>query len=113
MASIMTVSDEAYALLVLENSWDVWTQNYTTGDTGNEIAGSDGGSGVLVKCLYTNHGGVGKRYGGWETKGYARFNTIYDQVEHLLESENSIALESMFMNMQKKDTNVTKMGGKK
>ena len=27
MASIMTVSDEAYALLVLENSWDVWTQS--------------------------------------------------------------------------------------
>ena len=38
MASIMTVSDEAYALLVLENSWDVWTQNYTTGDTGNDIS---------------------------------------------------------------------------
>ena len=104
MASIMTVSNEAYALLVLENIWD---------DTGNDIADSDGGSGVLVKCLYTNHGGVGKRYGGWETKGYARFNTIYDQVEHLRESANSIALESMFMNMQKKDTNVTKMGGKK
>jgi hypothetical protein len=37
-ASIMTVSDEAYALFVLENSWDVWTQNYTTGDTGNDIS---------------------------------------------------------------------------
>jgi hypothetical protein len=49
MASIMvTVLDEAYALLVLENSWDVWTQNYTTGDTGNDITDSDGGSGVLV-----------------------------------------------------------------
>jgi hypothetical protein len=44
MASIMTVSNEAYALLVLENIWD---------DTGNDIADSDGGSGVLVKCLYT------------------------------------------------------------
>ena len=67
-----------------------------------------------MKCLYTNHGGVGKWYGGWETKDYARFNTFYDQVEHLREeSANSIALESMFMNMQKKDTNVTKMGSKK
>jgi hypothetical protein len=74
--------------------------------------GSDGGSGVLVKCLFTNHGGVGKRYGEWETKSYARFNAIYDQVEDLRESENSIALESTFMNMQEKDTNVTKQNGR-
>jgi len=34
------------------------------------------------KFVYTGTGENGKRYGDWDAKGYARFNSLYDIVVH-------------------------------
>ena len=61
-------------MLVLENCWDVWLHNAMMKGHEDDIS--------APKYVYTGTGGQGKRQGGWDAKGYARFNSLYDIVAH-------------------------------
>jgi hypothetical protein len=64
----VTVSDEAFALFLLENSWDVWI---ATSAKETEIP----------ETRYSQRGPGIKKYGGWTEEGIERFNKLYDIVE--------------------------------
>ena len=75
LSDYVTVSDEAFAFLVVENSLDRWTDMWVKN---NKKTSS-------VPALYTNAGvsakdGRTKRYCGWSAEGIARFNLINDAV---------------------------------
>jgi hypothetical protein len=93
-SDILTMTDEAFAYLVLENSWDVWFQRYVTFKN-EEIPKY-----LQIKCVYTNNGGVGARYGGWSSQGYTQFNVYYEKIVMMRSTQNSIDLEETFRKMQ-------------
>jgi hypothetical protein len=87
---IATESDEAMGLLLLENSWDKWMNEFA--EDKELLRQNDG---VLPKLdrrkipykhvvgtLYTNNGSdAGGRYSGWTTEGKKRYNEYFEKVE--------------------------------
>ena len=87
---LITISSEAFGLLLLENHWDRWLDVYAK--CGGRI-GPKGGTKLkdvdsIVQPKYTRGGlkngsdksiGVGK---GWSVEGILRFNTLIQQVKN-------------------------------
>ena len=93
---ICTVSDEAFALLLLENSWDRWWDLYHK-DPATLLPRRGGGgrhqedgnpvvSNVMTKYTtggykYENAGEGSRNKKGWSKEGVLRYNQLYDLVE--------------------------------
>lgn len=77
---LATVTDEAFALLVLENIWDVWT---TTPLEELKKAPVDGnGKRVVRPGKYTSKWQSVKRLEGWSEEGLERMNALMDLVKN-------------------------------
>ena len=80
LSEYCTASGEAFALLTLENNYDRWEDMAKTGDYADK-------NGTAPEALYTNSGksnngkGAPKRFQGWSTDGYARFDALYNLVK--------------------------------
>jgi hypothetical protein len=82
--SMATISDEAFALLQLENSETRWAAEFAFKNKGQEISQKD-----LPQPLYTSGGsnnkseqrGFTKKHGGWSEDGIKRFNDIYKLID--------------------------------
>ena len=77
MPNALTVSDEAFVLLSIENCWDA-IQDQIQEDEDQESG--NGRQGVYARGKCTNHG-MNSRYGGWSPEGIQRFNKLYELVE--------------------------------
>jgi hypothetical protein len=75
ISQVLTVSDEAFVLLSIENGWDAIQKDIDD----NEDEGHTKRN-VYARGKYTNHG-TNLRYGGWSPEGIERFNELYDMVE--------------------------------
>jgi len=79
-----TVSDEAFAYLLVGNYWDYWSnlnlQDYKTDATYdkefNKKIKWTATWGKYTKIAYR-----ARRYGGWTTSGLLRFNELFHQVQ--------------------------------
>lgn len=78
-----TVTDEALALLQLENSEIRWSTEFSKSESGIEVNQNE-----LPQPLYTSGGqnkndqkGFTKRHGGWTRDGIIRFNVLCTNVE--------------------------------
>jgi hypothetical protein len=76
MTLYVTISDEAFALLTLENNYDRWIDMWRN----DNLKTSE------VEAKWTNAGqslsnGQSKRFNGWKQDGYTRYNELYDLVE--------------------------------
>jgi hypothetical protein len=88
ISKIATPSDEALALLLLENSHYRWQMEFEQKEKlGNgQEDGAQQGSADLPPPKYTSAGGkrnqkgFTKKYGGWNKSGIERFNELYDHV---------------------------------
>jgi hypothetical protein len=67
ISEIATVSDEAFAILLLENNYDVWTK---------EVLGPTTGSDTVVTSKYTLNGAGTKKNQGWTNEGLNRYNKL-------------------------------------
>lgn len=85
LSKIVTIADEALALVVLENNFLEWIEIAK----GNEIDKKS------RKTKYThggvNHDGTKK---GWTLEGKLRFNCIFDEVQRQRETRTSKQLEA-------------------
>jgi hypothetical protein len=79
ISNTVTVSDEAFVLLSIENCWDA-IQDEIQEDGEDEESSGMGKQGVYPRGKYTNHG-TNSRYGGWSPQGINRFNELYELVE--------------------------------
>ena len=81
ISSLITVSDEAFALLVLENGWEKQKQHYE-----NKL--KDVKEKKKIKSLYTNDERDGNSsFDGWKPEGLARFNCL---VYEVIKDRNSL-----------------------
>jgi hypothetical protein len=76
ISQIATVSDEAFALVLLENNFNVWSDMYTKGVT----------KGSAINPEYTNGGnslsnGRSRKYKGWSDAGIDKYNDLFDKVK--------------------------------
>ena len=97
---VLSVSDEAFALIVLENNWSRWIDvfNINGGKVPKNGVGRKTGENVsLVPTKYTRGGlayvfrnhcsnplkddGSAYKYKGWSAAGITRYNALHDQVK--------------------------------
>jgi len=121
---ICTVSDEAFALLLLENSWDKWSDLYERDPM--SLVPRRGGRGLVsvaspIMTKYTKGGyklvdtengatAVPTSFGsskGWSTEGMRRYNQLFD----LIEADRTAHPE--FLDVVLDDLKSTKMAKKK
>jgi hypothetical protein len=70
VSDIATASDEAFALFLIDNSWEVWKA---------EIEASDAAQ--VPHPKYSVRGPGTKKFQGWTDEGIKKFNEYYDEVE--------------------------------
>jgi hypothetical protein len=88
LSQYTTVSDEAYGVLALENSIELWTQevvNKLREDGGK--AAADHQNTTLPKKKYTSNAAAARKFGGWDRNGIARYNLLYNQVREERKTE--------------------------
>jgi hypothetical protein len=76
---LVTVSDEAFALLLLENYWDRWVAEWEEKKKADED-GRDVSFKGLPKTRYSENNPDIKKFGGWR-RGAKRYNELYQDVE--------------------------------
>jgi len=94
-----TKSDEALALLLLENSFDRWS----------DMAKKQIQKNSEIPPKFTNGGlsngssGRSKKFGGWSVEGLDRYDVLYKLVAKNRESENAEDAEEAFRQKRYKD----------
>jgi hypothetical protein len=93
--SSVTVSDEAFALLLMVNSWDKFEY----------LAESDGepNKDDTPTTVYTEKKGRNKKLQGWTTQGINHFNQLCKFVATDRESEAGIEFEKEFLRYQQNE----------
>jgi hypothetical protein len=89
-SNTFTVSDEAFALVVVENNFSMWIDEYRMKKKQEdlEVEGERGGAvGVKIKSkkfkpLYTDLAGTMGGKSGWAGQGLDAFNCLYELVEN-------------------------------
>lgn len=74
VSKAVTVSDEAFALLLLNNSWEVF-QEYAN----NENQGQEGAR-INAKPKFTAKRGGSRRFEGWSRAGIAEYNNLCQRI---------------------------------
>ena len=82
-----SASDEAFGLLLLENSWLLWREMAVKDDDDEKM---------LQKSKYTMNGAGTKKNGGWKAEGINRFNELAQMVKADREKD-SAEFETMYM----------------
>jgi len=98
VSEIATVSDEAFAYLLVENYWSKWSA--VDLETYQKESTFENGSVKKKKRTatfgkYTQNAYGAKRFGGWTREGLIRFNVLYAEVKADRE-KNGIAVEQNF-----------------
>ena len=95
MSDYISVSDEAFAILIFENNYDTWCDMVKRNNTKLST--------VIRK--YTNGGSSSgknssstRRYQGWNSEGIKRFNDLFDLVKEDRESPHAKPFEETFKN---------------
>ena len=93
VSQIATVSDEAFALLLLENSWKKWTaegRNEEDGEDENSVD-TEGN-----QTRWTKNGRSAVMYKGWSREGIERFNELYSIVMEDRKTERGKKVEAEY-----------------
>jgi hypothetical protein len=94
-----SASDEAFGLLILENSWMMWKEMAEKTDHDGEV--------ITNKTKYTLNGAGTKKNGGWKHEGIKRFNELAQMVKADREKDKQV-FEQAYMEMNTKNN---KRGG--
>jgi hypothetical protein len=74
VSKAVTVSDEAFALLLLSNSWEVF-EEYATNEKNNNFKRD-----IKAKAKYTSKRGGSRRFEGWTQEGIALYNKLSQRI---------------------------------
>ena len=77
ISEVCSISNEAFALLVLESNWDKWDNKAEVGQ-------------------FTKVGGGQKAFDGWTQEGLERYNELCYKVQHNRRGANAKRVESLF-----------------
>ena len=99
----VTVGDEAFAVLTLENNWDRWmemaiTDEWTTASVPTKWTVTRDRTASAAKKAQRLEEATGhpqaRRYRGWSALGISRYNQIYDEIERERSSTRANTFEA-------------------
>ena len=99
LSSFVTVSDEAFALLICENNKEKWLDMYEKGDRKkSDVAPkyTNGGN-----CSNTN--AYAERCKGWSTKGTERYGALYHHVQQIRRQQAWKRFEAEYLETKKRE----------
>ena len=105
---LVTISDEAFALLMYENYFDKWTTQANA-----TAAGSVQRERKAIRGKYTVQNSGTCKYDGWSIDGMNRFNDLYALVKEDRKSPQAPAMEKEFLDYWVREGNDTKAGGRR
>jgi hypothetical protein len=105
---LVTISDEAFALLMYENYFDKWTTQ-ANAQEGQSVQRER----KVIRGKYTLQNSGTSKYGGWSHDGMKRFNYLYNLVEEDRKSPQAPAMEKEFLDYCVRESNNTKAGGRR
>jgi hypothetical protein len=91
-APVVTVSDEAFALLLYDAYIDKWIKRYH-----EDRRGDPRSKRIVGKYTHTD-GGTSNEYGGWTEEGILQFNVLCEMVQEDRASRNARDAEEWLMN---------------
>ncbi len=82
VSQMTTASDEAFAHLIVENSWEVWKELALDPDPHGCESSTHGESSLSTNSspLWTGNSLAAKKYGGWNEAGKRCFNELFNLV---------------------------------
>jgi hypothetical protein len=98
VSTLATVSDEAFALLLLKNSWDMWIEMA-------ELDSKKGGEPTekrMKTTKWTQSGAGTIKYGGWKEEGLKQFNILAKKVLEDRKADGG-KFETMYQTLKKND----------
>jgi hypothetical protein len=90
-AAVVTVSDEAFALLLYDAYIDKWIMRYHQDRRGEPQS-------KRIVGKYTQTNGASTEYGGWSEEGIRRFNQLCEMIQDDRNSRNARDAEEWLMN---------------
>ena len=90
-AAVVTVSDEAFALLLYDAYIDKWIMRYHQDRRGEPRS-------KRIVGKYTQTNGASTEYGGWSEEGIRRFNQLCEMIQDDRNSRNARDAEEWLMN---------------
>ena len=91
ISDTVTISDEAFALLVLENNWDKWQKQYQANRA------------VPMNGKYTTTWGGAKKFEGWPLQATKCYNELYIRVKKDRRNETALEVEQQFLQDQQEN----------
>ena len=104
ISNFATVSDEAFAIVCLENSIDRWNDEAEDPNKTNKVN--------WRPSRYTANPSESRKYGGWNLQGIRRFNILSNR-EIPEQREESKQIEKSFLKQKQSKNNVVKVTRKK
>jgi len=107
ISDFVTVSDEAFALLLIDNSWHVWLDMGIKAQAGEAMGGAkgptgdNGGNRLMTK--FTSNGAFVKKNQGWSKQGLSRFVQLVKDVKADREDvakKNEKSFETLFLHAE-------------
>ena len=92
VSEMATVTDEAFRLLVLENSWDQWSYLLSKG---RRSVNKDDTNVAMTKWM--SNPCAAKKYQGWDMAGIVRFNALCANVVESRKDDGGKKFEVAFM----------------
>ena len=93
ISDFVEVSDEAYALLVLENSWDRMKDDAEHPERKARVGN--------IPTKYTMQLQNNRKFKGWSDAGKIRFNELCGQIENDRASEEGLEFELLFLHFKR------------
>jgi hypothetical protein len=111
VSKVATPGDEAFAIVVLENSLHVWL---TTANTGNKKNGTNDGDkeNKPIPTRYTLSGSGTRKNRGWSDDGYLRFHELVRMIKEDRTREGGSKFEKKYMDQKLEELN-QRTGNKK
>ena len=100
VSKICTISDEAFLLVALENSYKAWKAEFDEEDD-------------IPKKVYTDQPASSQKYGGWSVEGIQRYNTYMELVRDEREQPERQEVEKEYLSARQKEQENVMAGGRK
>mmetsp|Transcript_9432 Transcript_9432/g.17759 ORF Transcript_9432/g.17759 Transcript_9432/m.17759 type:complete len:139 (-) Transcript_9432:169-585(-) len=105
-SKLFTMSDEAFAFLILDNNIHIWKAYFfSNGDNNSAISAPGGGSATkVVETKYTNKICHHKfTTGGWSHDGIRTYNELLEEVMNLRKMPDCKTMENVLMQRLRED----------
>lgn len=119
----VSVSDEAFAILTLENNWERWMEmarqdDWTTAAVPTKWTVTRDRTASAAKKAQNRESETGnpqaRRYRGWSAQGINRYNQLFDQIEAERETSRATTFEDNLLRhfqREEAESNSKKRGG--